>query len=178
MLAESKFKNFFATCIQHILDYFSMYLLVKFKGRYYKRKLCSPQHVSMTVLRMPSFKRRIFSFTIRCRFTLPIACSIWMRMDEITRLAAFSSGVSSPSGGFSSVEQSCLHRTYSPGPPILMEITATEGYSLPDQPSFYHSLSLHRWHSRSKYDGSHRSRGVCQPSWVKDNGHTHCSSEA
>jgi hypothetical protein len=99
-------------------------------------------------------------------------------MDEITRLAASSSGVSSPQGGFSSVVQSCSRRIYSSGTPYLDRNNChIGGYSLPDQPSFYHSLSLHRWHSRSKYDGSHRSRGVCQPSWVKDNGHTHCSGE-
>jgi hypothetical protein len=61
--------------------------------------VCSPQHVSIMVARLPSFKRRIVSLTIRERFTPPIACSIRMRMDEMARLAAFSGGVSSPPGG-------------------------------------------------------------------------------
>jgi hypothetical protein len=40
------------------------------------------------------------SFTIRYRFTPPIACSIRILTDEIMRLRAFSGGVSSPPGGF------------------------------------------------------------------------------
>jgi hypothetical protein len=43
----------------------------------------------MTVSRIPSFKRRMLSSTIRSRFTTPIACSIRMLMDEIARLRAF-----------------------------------------------------------------------------------------
>ena len=49
---------------------------------------------------VPSFKRRMVSFTILQRFTPPMACSIRIRIDEIRRFVSCSGGVNSPPGGF------------------------------------------------------------------------------
>jgi hypothetical protein len=87
--------------LRYLLDTFNIYYEASFHGRYCRRKLCQPPHVSLTVSRSRSFTRRMLSFTIRSRFTPPLACSLRMRMAESRRVVACSGGVrSSPRGCF------------------------------------------------------------------------------
>ena len=64
------------------------------------RKLCSPQHVSMTISRNSEQLKRMMSRIIRYRLISPITCSIRTRTDEIRRFSSFSCGVSVPLRGF------------------------------------------------------------------------------
>ena len=81
------------------LDTFNIYDKAECQGLYWRRKLGSPQHVSIMESRLPSVKRRMLSFTILERFTPPMACSMRILLEEIRRLVAFSGGVSAPPRG-------------------------------------------------------------------------------
>jgi hypothetical protein len=55
---------YFPLIERYSIDTFNIYYEASCQGLYCKRKLCKPQHVSIMVSRMPSFKRRMLSFTI------------------------------------------------------------------------------------------------------------------